>query len=229
MEINIKDIKVMVAMPCMATIPWQTVQSISETCIGLQKENIPFIFQMVAGCSIVEHARTQVCNGFMNSSMNTLFMIDSDITWTFKDFVRMLALSTKMEVVSAAYPAKSDKTYFMLKGCAGELTSNEYGCVPIGGVGLGFTVVQRNVIKQLSDNAQKVVFPWSAGERIPHIFRCDIDGNEARGEDMAFFDDCKALGYQLWLDPEINLGHVGYKEYTGSIKDAMVKKELVCQ
>jgi hypothetical protein len=224
MEINLKDVKVMISIPCGPSIPWQTVQSIVETCIGLEKEKITFVFQLVAGCSIVEHARTQVCNGFLKSEMNTLFMIDSDITWSFKDFIRLLALSTKMEVVSAAYPAKNDKKYFMLKGCEGLLTTNEYGCLPIGGVGLGFTVVQRKVIEQLAEKAKKVIFPWSNGEHIPHIFRCDIDGDEARGEDMAFFDDCKDLGYQLWLDPEIDLGHVGVKEYTASIKDAMTKK-----
>jgi hypothetical protein len=59
------------------------------------------------------------------------------------------------------------------------------------------------------------------------MFRCDIDGGEARGEDMAFFDDCKALGYQPWLDPEINLGHVGTKVFTAAIKDAMTKKRAL--
>lgn len=226
MEINLNGVKVMIAIPCGANIPWQTVQSIVETCIGLQKEQIEFTFQMCAGCSIVQHARTQVCNGFLKSDMNTLFMIDSDISWKFKDFIRLLALSTKMPVVSASYPAKGDKKVFMLKGCEGVLATNEYGCLPIGGIGLGFTCVQREVIERLADKSEKVLFPWSDGEKIPYMFRCDIDGGEARGEDMAFFDDCKEMGYQLWLDPEISLGHIGTKEYTASIKDAMVKRAI---
>lgn len=226
MEINLKDVKVMITMPCGPSIPWQTVQSIVETCTGLEKEKITFVFQMVAGCSIVEHARSQGAYAFLKSSMTTLFMIDSDITWSFKNFIRLLALSTKMEVVSAAYPAKRDEKVFMLKGCDGILTSNEFGCLPIGGLGLGFTVVQRQVMERLADRAEKVIFPWSKNERIPYIFRCDIDDGEARGEDMAFFDDCKEIGYQLWLDHEIDLGHVGPKEYKGSIRDAMTKKEM---
>lgn len=229
MEFNLKGVKVMIAIPCGANISWQTVQSIVETCIGLQKESIEFTFQMVAGCSIVHHARTQVCNSFLKSDLNTLFMIDSDMSWTFKDFIRLLALSTEMPVVSASYPAKNDKKVFMLKGIEGVLTTNKYGCLPIGGIGLGFTCVQREVIEKLAERSEKVIFSWSNGERVPYMFRCDIDGGEARGEDMAFFDDCKEMGYQLWLDPEINLGHVGTKEYTASIKDAMKKKEQPCQ
>jgi hypothetical protein len=219
---NLTGIKVMIAIPCGPNLPWQTVQSLIETCCSLERGGIPYSFTMVAGCSIVEHARSNVASDFLKSDMNTLFMIDSDMAWTLKDFVRLLALSTVMEVVGAAYPAKRDDgPVFMLKGCEGSLMNNEYGCLPIGGVGLGFTVVQRKVIEQLAEKAEKVRFPWSKGEKIPYIFRCDIDNGEARGEDMAFFDDCKDLGYQLWLDPTIELGHVGTKEYRGKLQDAL--------
>jgi hypothetical protein len=34
-----------------------------------------------------------------------------------------------------------------------------------------------------------------------------------RGEDGAFFDDIRALGHKVWLDPTIELGHVGTKVY----------------
>lgn len=225
MDFNLKDVRVMIGMPCGSnSMPWQTVHSLVQTCTGLEREAIPYELHIVAGCSIVEHARTRVGQDFLGSTMNTLFMIDADIHWEFKDFMRLLSFSTVLEVVSGAYPAKRDDgKVFMLRGAEGELKTNECGCLPVGGVGLGFTVVQRKVIEQLAAKARLVRFPWSGAERIPYLFRCDIDGEDARGEDMAFFDDCKALGYQPWLDPEITLGHIGTKEYTGSIKDAMRK------
>jgi hypothetical protein len=33
------------------------------------------------------------------------------------------------------------------------------------------------------------------------------------GEDVAFFADVRALGFKVWLDATINLGHVGAKVY----------------
>jgi hypothetical protein len=38
-----------------------------------------------------------------------------------------------------------------------------------------------------------------------------------RGEDMNFFDDAKKLGFDLWVEPKITLGHIGAKIYNASI------------
>jgi hypothetical protein len=38
---------------------------------------------------------------------------------------------------------------------------------------------------------------------------------------MAFFADIRELGHKVWLDPAVNLGHVGTKEFRGSISEAM--------
>jgi hypothetical protein len=36
---------------------------------------------------------------------------------------------------------------------------------------------------------------------------------------MAFFSDIRDLGYQVNIDPNVTLGHVGPKEYRASILD----------
>jgi hypothetical protein len=60
-----------------------------------------------------------------------------------------------------------------------------------------------------------------AKREIPSVFRIDsVDGGR-RGEDMAFFADIRAAGYKVMLDPTVDLGHVGRKVYTGSIRDAL--------
>ncbi len=220
-EFDMTDVSVMIGIPCGPDIPWQTLQSIVETTMALRDRGIPFELKMVAGCSIVEQARSKVTHEFLSGSMTRLFMIDSDMHWKSADFIRMLALSTRMEVVCAAYPAKRDAVTFMLKWDGGTLVSNEYGCVPIAGIGLGFTVVHRRVIEALATYAPQLMFP-GMDRKIAHIFRCDTDGDDAfRGEDMAFFADVRELGYTVNLDPNVSLGHVGTKMYTGSILDAM--------
>jgi hypothetical protein len=107
-----------------------------------------------------------------------------------------------------------------------EMASNEWGCIPINGFGLGFTVVCREVIEALGKDAPKVFFdaPESGNRRrrIPHIFRCDIVEDEFRGEDMAFLADARAHGYEVWLDPSLEISHVGAKAYGGKIMDALI-------
>lgn len=219
---DLAGVSVMIAIPVNRDLPWQTAQSLVETTIQLQSRGIDFDVQFVVGSSIVEVARTKAANVFLQSSKSRMFMIDSDQAWQAKDFIRLLALSTKMDIVLGAYPAKRDPPTFLLSPEDGDVASNEWGCLPVKGIGLGFTVVAREVMQRLADRAPKVVLPDSP-EPVPHIFRCDIVEGVFRGEDMAFFADAKQLGYQAWLDPMINVGHIGAKEYSGSIMDALIQ------
>jgi len=157
---------------------------------------------------------------FLKSNKSRLFMIDSDQTWKAQDAIRLLALSTKMAVVVGAYPAKKDPPTYFLSPEDGDAVSNEYGCIPIKGIGLGFTVVRREIIESLADRAPKVTFPDSS-EKIAHIFRCDVVGDVFRGEDMAFFEDVRSLGYTVYLDPAVSIGHVGAKEFRADIYNAL--------
>lgn len=220
-EIDIKGLSVMIGIPTYQQMPWQVVKSLCETLVMLKDKGISFSLRIVAGCSIVEHARIKVAQEFLQSDCNRLFMIDADVVWEPQDFLRLLALSTKMECVGGIYPAKMDVPTFMLRWGEEDLTLNEWGCVKIRGMGLGFTCVQRTVIEQLAAKAKPVKFSWGAGETSPYMFRQDTDGDDARGEDMAFFDDVQALGYTVNLDPTVSLGHVGTKVYAGSILQAM--------
>jgi len=52
------------------------------------------------------------------------------------------------------------------------------------------------------------------------VFRWDTVDGKRRGEDMAFFYDIINLGYDILMDPDVDLGHVGMKEYRGKITDS---------
>lgn len=217
---DLSGVSVMLAMPVNRDLPWQTAQSLIETTIVLKDKGIPFDVQLVVGSSIVEVARSKVADAFLKTGHTRLMMLDSDQTWQAKDLVRLLALSTKMDVIVGAYPAKRDPPTFLLSPEDGAVSSNEWGCIPIKGIGLGFTIVHRRVIEELAADAPKLIFP-DTPEPIAHIFRCDTVDGVFRGEDMAFFADVRKLGYEVFMDPTIDVGHVGAKAYGGSIMDAL--------
>jgi hypothetical protein len=91
-------------------------------------------------------------------------------------------------------------------------------------MGLGFTVISREVMDRLADRAPKLVFP-DGPEPKPHIFRSDSFNGAVRGEDMAFFSDIHDLGYKVWLDPAVELGHVGTYVYRASFLKLMQQQE----
>lgn len=217
MELSITNLRVMLVMPVHRDIAARTVRSLLETQAECLVRGIPIDIEMQVGSSLVHHARTKAAHLFLQSDYNRIFWIDSDISWQAKDFLRLLALSTKMECVCGAYPLKSDPPLFLLNvDLDTNIQANEYGCIPVKGAGLGFTCVQRGVMEQLAAKAPLLKYP-DMDVKIPRVFRCDDNDGNARGEDMAFFADIRELGYLVNLDPNITLGHIGQKEFVGTM------------
>lgn len=225
MQVDLTGVSVVIAMPVFNDIPPQTVRSLLETQAACNARGIVLDIELRQG-STVFHARSIAAHRFLNNDKNRLFMIDSDMVWSAEAFFRMLALSTKMDCVSASYTSRSDppKFYIGLSNTQA-IEPNEFGCIPIDGVGLGFTVVTRKIIEELAAKAPRLTFSTELpGESVAKIFRFDEPDGEARGEDMAFFGDVKALGYQPWLDLDIELGHIGAREYRARFLDYLVRK-----
>lgn len=219
--LSMAGVSVMLAMPTHRDIPWQTVGSLLETQTLMQSRGIPFEVQLQVGNSLVTHARSKIAHTFLQSDKTLLFWVDSDIEWEAESFLRICALSTRMDVVGAAYPAKKEPIVFFLdRSCSQEIEANEFGCLKVPGWGMGFTAVNRRVIEALAERAPKLKFNGSE-EPIPHIFRCDEHEGYARGEDMAFFADVAELGFGVFLDPTVRLGHVGSKSYKASLQDIL--------
>lgn len=220
-DIAMDGLSVMIGMPTTRDLPAQTVRSLWSTQVACQQMGIPLHLGMVSGSAVIQWARDEVTDLFLNMDANRLFWIDSDMVWEPGDFIRLLALSKLKEVVTAAYPAKNDQpTFYVNHDKSMGLKRGEYGLVEIWGIGLGFTVMRRDVVEQLAGQSEQIR-DEASGKTMASIFRIDRENNNRRGEDMAFFHDIRQLGYKVWLDPEIDLGHVGQKVYRGSIRDVL--------
>lgn len=216
---SLEGTKVMIGMPIGRTIEPETHFSMLRTCYQLYDKKIVSQHSVIKGSSIIECARSRVCEEFLNSSMEHLFMIDSDQAWEPEAFLRILNLNKVLPIVGGIYPVKRDPPTFFVDRQPGPPIKNEWGCVKLNGMGLGFTCVQRKVIEQLAEKAPKLKFA-ERNEPLAHIFRCDTDGNgNFRGEDMAFFHDVRGLGHDVWLDPLVKVGHVGWKVFEGNFMD----------
>ena len=161
--------------------------------------------------------RSSVANEFLKSDFNVLFWIDQDMVWKPEDFIRILVLSTKMDIVGATYVYKNDQMDFVVSK-AQENTWNEYGCIPCEGLGLGFVAMTRKVIQTMADRAPEVNFANLGAEtkRFKYMFHPGPYDGTYQGEDITFFRECREAGFQPYLDPTITLGHAGTKVYSAS-------------
>jgi hypothetical protein len=215
--------KITIGMPCGGgNVPWATMMSLLNTVRACDKEGIPIRIESIVGCPIVQWARSIIVEKFLKSDATHLFWIDADIVWTVDDFFRIVGFGGVLDVVGATYPFKREDRAFIINtaGEPGELEVNGLGCVKIKSIGLGFTIMKRAVVEKVAATKERVLEP-SNGIEFADVFRVDRTENGPRGEDVAFFDDVREAGYDVWLDPSVNLGHIGTQVYRGNVIDAL--------
>lgn len=211
-------LKVMIGMPIGRDLPPQTALSLFATaqrCAALGIETT-----MVMHMAVTELARDLVLADFVESDFDRLFWIDSDMVWEPDEFIKLVALSTRKNVVCATYPAKAEGklTYYLNMAEGGEI--GEFGLIPIKGAGLGFTVMDRLSAQAVSNMGTEITDQIS-GRTYRSVFRRDIINGHARSEDMAFFADIIECGFGVWLDPAVTLGHMGMRQWRGKAADAL--------
>jgi len=217
-RLSLGDVSVTIGMPVDNGIPPRTVMALAQTVHRCAKMDIRCDIAMeVSG--VIQIGRDNVLDDFLRGDTDKLFWIDSDMVWNPDDFIRLLALSTQVDVVGAAYPAKVEgpTTFYANFDVTGR--RGDYGLMEVKGLGLGFTVVSRAVAEKLAADAPKVADQIS-GRSVASVFRVDVVDGRRRTEDMAFFADIRAAGYPVWIDPHISLGHIGEREWRGRILDA---------
>ncbi len=205
--------------------PPQTTMALVETGVGLTARGVPFDMNYVAGNSIIQEARNTALEKYLGAGdgFTHLLMIDSDATFAFKDVMRLLCLGTAMPVVCAQQPYKREPLQWPLTFEEGA-AMNEHGCVPVTKVGLPFMCVRRDVLLALAERAPKVKEHGKPNHTYAEVFRAETRRGTFQGEDTNFCEDVIALGHKVYLCPHIDVGHVGAREYKGSLLDALKKQ-----
>jgi hypothetical protein len=218
---DLSNVSVMIATPVHGQFPAQTTVAFVDTAILLRDKGVSFELKVQLGCSIIQQARNYLADAFLQSQATHLFMIDADMAWEASDFLKVLALATVMPAVAAAYPVKEDTETWVICN-NGDCAANEYGCLPVDGLGLGFACVQRQVIEDLAAGAPLLRYAGRE-HQVHEVFRTGELRGYFLGEDIAFWHDAQQLGHQLWLEPHVRLRHLGIKEYSGDLLAALDK------
>lgn len=210
---------VAIGMPYDNPVPMETVLSLLATQQRCMESEIRLSI-CAWRCGVVTVARDMVVHGFLQGDAEKLFWIDSDMVWQPDAFLRLVEKSIKVDVVGAAYKRKVEGSSWLVNAPEG-FTAGEHDLFPVKGMGLGFTIVDRAVVQKLADKAPKVM---DGGVEMAAIFRVDSIEGRRRGEDMAFFSDVRDLGFTVWLDANIRLGHMGTFNYSGRLADVLTAR-----
>ena len=176
----------------------------------------------VVNTGYIASARDKCCTHFLSTDHEWLLFLDWDITYTPEDIYALLDSADPIErpIIGGVYVTFMGADPVTLRPCFMiETEQQEYTAaagitvgeiVQCSSIGMGFTLIHRSVLEKMTE-----VFkddPW-------HYFGHDIiadtqDGHLVRcGEDMTFANRVRGLGFTIWANCGVMLGHTKAKEF----------------
>lgn len=212
--------KILVAIPVYdGKLPVSTVRALLDEQAAASLTGDTLETRFLPGCSLIPMARNQLAEEFMASDCDRLVFIDGDLSWELGAVVKIAR--HPVDFCGGAYRYKSDEENYPVGFIQDrtELWSNELGLIEVAALPGGFMSLSRDVLYRLRE-----AFPDEHYEHFGHTahawFQSPFMGGRLCGEDGFFCMRWRALGGQIWLDPELTLTHIGGSpEYTGRIGD----------
>jgi hypothetical protein len=205
----------------------QYMVSLLKTNNMLTNYGIPFGVEFHCGSSNLPRGRNALVARFLASNYTDLIMIDDDMGWDAGSVIRVLA--SEQPFLAAAGRKKSIHpnsdpnvwcVQFLDTGC---VETDAMGAILAKRVGGAFVKCERSVFERLMAAHPEWKLEGHEGmpeaERILYhqFYRFDTENHDEIGEDYLFCDRWREIGGQVWVDPSIELSHVGAHSYTGRL------------
>ena len=219
---------IMVAMPCYsAKVHFPTMRAILLDAINIIGRGDKFSIAEDIGNSDIAGSRGALFGAFVRSKADTLVFIDDDIFWTPGSLIKLI--DQPVDVVGGIYPKKRDPLEWPFKiGIKDEYRVDpKTGLMEVIGLPGGFMKISRNcaekmieayprqTLRSVSENTQ--FWPLFDPYQTP-------DGNRL-SEDFSFCQRWIDIGGQVWADFEIEMGHIGYKSFVGTVGKHLREQE----
>lgn len=186
---------------------------------------LPDLSLMVGDCFIGK-ARNHIVTKFMESDAEALFFIDADQGWSPHDVIRLLL--DPHDIVAGVVPKKADIgnwAHVFLDHDERFDCYLENGCLRAKACGTGFMRIKRSAIERYIDAYPDIYKPGDGSLMKYHyeLFSPGVVGGEFWGEDIGFCNKWRAIGGEIWIDPNCSFKHVGIKSYEGNYLEHLQK------
>ena len=176
------------------------------------KHGVQIQIAQIAGCSILPKARNTLIARFMESDCTDFLFLDTDVTFKPEDVFRLMGLATNKDVVGGVYPKKNKDTELavdLLYSTTGSpIIEPEYNIYEALHLPTGFMLIRRHVIEKMMEAYPELMYAEPHEQLVCYaLFDFQLKDQQYYGEDYIFCQRARALGFKIYVDPLLNLGH----------------------
>lgn len=210
----------MVAIPAYTgTIHLGTFRSLMTDLLALQARGDEWEVHDECGNALIADCRALIVAQFLASECDTLVFIDSDVCWEAGALLKLV--DAPVDMVAGIYPQRKDPVAYCVKWQDKPDLQAEDGLLQVEGVPAGFMKLSRKqleaMVAQYPDSEFYV--ETAPNQKAWALFADYRIGKHKMGEDYAFCRRWTDMGGKVWIDPEISMGHVGFKTFPGHLGD----------
>lgn len=186
-----------ICIPAHDTLHTQFAISLAKLTSRLTQDNIDYQLHVVCG-SVIAESRTRLANEAMENGATHLLWLDSDMYFPANIVDRFL--KHDLDIIAANYSTRYQpycSVAFTDPLDANKRLETKFGLHKIWAVGMGCMMVKRSVFETLPK-------PWFS-----HEYNKTLD--TYGGEDIYFCNQAMHHGFDIYVDAEIQLAHLGIK------------------
>lgn len=195
-----------------------TMRSILTDLLTLQERGDMVTIYDECGNALLADGRAVMVAKFLDAGATDLVFVDSDVIWEAGALIKLV--DAPVDFVVGVYPQRKDPIAYSVQWVPDrdELWA-ENGLLEVAGVPFGFARLTRGAIERMIDAYPETEFYVETMQdtKVYALFESWRDGNIKFGEDYSFCRRWREIGGNIWIDPEILMGHVGFKTFMGSI------------
>jgi hypothetical protein len=195
--------KLLIAIPTNDYMHYQFVECLTKLVKRLDEDGIDYDIAY-QGATLVYVGRDKLANKAMNECYTHMLWLDSDMIFT-EDLLDDLMYSGKPFVTGIAHSRRAPHVSCIFKEIWPKVDRWE-GCeypiqaFQIGGCGFACVLIETEIVRNVYNKNGTAFFPM-----------------RELGEDLAFCKRATDMGYEIWAEPSVKLGHIGhitiYPEY----------------
>lgn len=180
-------------------------------------DRVEFTFTQLPGDAAIGRLRNHAAWFLLTQTdCDYMLQIDHDIVFTPDDVLRIV--SHGEDIVGGLYPAKQlEPKRWIVTGMKGE-EPDARGLEKCAEIGTGFLLTHRSVFERMAKAYPEEEYQCDSDPKRPtkwDFFKFGVVNRRYMSEDYYFCYRARCLGFDIYADHGIKLGHVGPHQYTG--------------